>query len=243
MIVAAMEGETKRAGGAGTLLWMLPAALVFDFDGTMVDTETAVYEAVRRTFADYGLELAPDAWMTTAGTMWGASWVDDLVEATAGAVDAHEARRRNRAHSTEINNLTVLRPGLHPLLDDARAHGIPMAIASNSASDWIEHHLDRLGLTDYFPVLATIDRVERGKPHPDPYLEACRLLDAAPTSSVAFEDSEAGTQSAASAGMFVIAAPGPMTAGHDLTAAHLRIDGFDAFTLLDVARASHAAWS
>ena len=65
----------------------LPTSIVFDFDGTMVDTETAVYEAVRRTFADYGLELAPDVWMTAAGTMWGASWVDDLVEATAGAVD------------------------------------------------------------------------------------------------------------------------------------------------------------
>ena len=92
-------------------------------------------------------------------------------------------------------------------------------------------------------MLATIDRVERGKPFPDPFLKACRLLDAAPTSSVAFEDSEAGTQSAASAGMFVIAAPGPMTAGHDLSAAHLRIDGFEGFTLLDVARASDAARS
>ncbi len=74
----------------GTLIAVLPAAIVFDFDGTMVDTETAEYEAVRRTFADFGLELAPDAWMQAAGTMWGASWVDDLVEATGGAVDAHE---------------------------------------------------------------------------------------------------------------------------------------------------------
>ena len=236
-------GRSDLVRLTGTLIAVFPAALVFDFDGTMVDTETAVYEAVRRTFADFGLELAPDAWMQAAGTMWGASWVDDLVEATGGAVDAHQARRRNRVHSAEIDDLTVLRPGLQALLDDARAHRIPMAIASNSASDWIEHHLDRLGLTDYFPVLATIDRVERGKPFPDPFLKACRLLDAAPTSSVAFEDSEAGTQSAAAAGMFVIAAPGPMTAGHDLSAAHLRIDGFEGFTLLDVARASDAARS
>ncbi len=99
---------------------MFPAAIVFDFDGTMVDTETAVYEAVRRTFADFGLELAPDAWMQAAGTMWGASWVDDLVDATGGAVDAHEARRRNRAHSAQINDRTVLRPGLQALLDEIR---------------------------------------------------------------------------------------------------------------------------
>jgi len=63
---------------------MLPAAIVFDFDGTMVDTETAVYEAVRRTYADFGLDLPPDAWMQAAGTMWGASWVDELVKATGG---------------------------------------------------------------------------------------------------------------------------------------------------------------
>ena len=216
---------------------------MFDFDGTMVDTETAVYEAVRRTFADFGLELAPDAWMQAAGTMWGASWVDDLVEATGGAVDTHEARRRNRAHSAEINDLTVLRPGLQALLDDARAHGIPMAIASNSASDWIEYPPRPARAHRLLPC-ARHDRPRRtGKPFPDPYLTACRLLDAAPTSSVAFEDSEAGTQSAASTGMFVIAAPGPMTAGHDLRAAHLRIDGFEGFTLLDVARASDAARS
>jgi HAD superfamily hydrolase (TIGR01509 family) len=222
---------------------MLPAAIVFDFDGTMVDTETAVYEAVRRTYAEYGLDLAPDAWMQAAGTMWGADWVDELVAATGGVADKHEARRRNRAHATELSDLTELRPGLRELLDDARAHGIPMAIASNSASDWIEYHLERLGLTDHFAALATIDRVERGKPFPDPFLKACHELDAPPTSSVAFEDSEAGTQSAAAAGLFVIAAPGPMTLGHDLRAAHLVIDGFEGFTLLDVARASDAARS
>ena len=214
---------------------MLPAAIVFDFDGTMVDTETAVYEAVRRTYADFGLDLPPDAWMQAAGTMWGAHWVDELVHATAGAVDAHEARRRNRAHAAEIDDLTELRPGVQELLDDARAHGIPMAIASNSASDWIEYHLDRLGIRDHFASLATIDRVERGKPFPDPYLLACRELAAEPTSSVAFEDSEAGTQSAAAAGMFVIAAPGPMTLGHDLRAAHLVIDGFEDFAFADLA--------
>ncbi len=244
MIVAAIESETKRAGVAGTLLWMLPAALVFDFDGTMVDTETAEYEAVRLVFADFGLELAPDRWVAAAGHAWGQiDWSDELHIATEGAVDREEARRRKHAFSTELDAATVLRPGLALLLEEARAHSIPMGVASNSPSSWIDSNLDRLEIVHYFEAIVTIDRVERGKPFPDPYLEACRLLDAAPTSSVAFEDSEAGTQSAASAGMFVIAAPGPMTAGHDLTAAHLRIDGFDAFTLLDVARASHAAWS
>jgi HAD superfamily hydrolase (TIGR01509 family) len=223
---------------------MLPTALVFDFDGTMVDTETAEYEAVRLVFAEFGLELAPDRWAAAAGHAWGQiDWAGELHLATAGAIDREEARRRKHAFSTELDSATVLRPGLMALLEEALAQSIPMGVASNSPSSWIESNLERLEIACYFDAIVTIDRVERGKPHPDPYLAACRLLDAAPANSVAFEDSEAGTRSAASAGMFVIAAPGPMTAGHDLTAAHLRIEGFDAFTLLDVARASAAAWS
>jgi HAD superfamily hydrolase (TIGR01509 family) len=220
---------------------MLPAAIVFDFDGTMVDTETPEYESVRRVFADYGLDLPPDQWIASAGTMWGADWVDQLHTATAGVADPHESRRRKRAYIAELHHTTLLRPGLLPLLDEIRAHAIPMAIASNSPSDWIDFQLDRLGLTEYFPISVTIDRVERGKPFPDPYLHAVRLLGAEPGGSVAFEDSEAGTQSAVSAGLFVIAAPGPMTITHDLSAAHMQIDGFDEFTLADVARALEGA--
>jgi putative hydrolase of the HAD superfamily len=137
----------------------------------------------------------------------------------------------------------VLRPGLLELLDEIRAQGVPMAIASNSPSDWIDFQLDRLGIADYFPVSVTIDRVERGKPFPEPYLKACLELGVEPRESVAFEDSEAGTQSAASAGMFVIAAPGPMTITHDLRAAHMQIDGFEGFTLADVTRALEGARS
>jgi HAD superfamily hydrolase (TIGR01509 family) len=221
----------------------VPAAIVFDFDGTMVDTETAEYEAARLVYADYGLDLAPDAWIEAAGTMWGASWVDDLHVATAGVADAHEARRRKREYIRELHATTALRPGLIELLDEIRGAGIPMGIASNSASDWIDHQLDRLEITHYFSAFVTIDRVERGKPFPDPYLAAVALLGAAPAESVAFEDSEAGTQSAVSAGLFVVAAPGPMTVTHDLSAADLRIDTFEGFTLSDVARALQVARS
>jgi putative hydrolase of the HAD superfamily len=221
----------------------VPAAIVFDFDGTMVDTETAEFEAVRLVYADYGLELAPDAWIEAAGTMWDASWVDDLHTATAGVADAHEARGRKRDYIRELHATTVLRPGLIELLDEIRGAGIPMGIASNSASDWIESQVERLEIAHYFSAFVTIDRVERGKPFPDPYLDAVALLDASPSDSVAFEDSEAGTQSAVSAGLFVVAAPAPMTVTHDLSAAHLRIDTFEGFTLSDVARALQVARS
>ena len=148
-----------------------------------------------------------------------------------------------REYIRELHATTVLRPGLIELLDEIRSAGIPMGIASNSASDWIDHQLDRLEITHYFTAFVTIDRVERGKPFPDPYLDAVALLGASPANSVAFEDSEAGTQSAVSAGLFVVAAPGPMTVTHDLSAADLRIDTFEGFTLSDVARALQVARS
>ena len=230
-IVGRHVGRSDLVRLTGTLIAVFPAALVFDFDGTMVDTETAVYEAVRRTFADFGLELAPDAWMQAAGTMWGASWVDDLVEATGGAVDAHQARRRNRVHSAEIDDLTVLRPGLQALLDDARAHRIPMAITSNSASDWIEHHLDRLGLTDYFPVLAHDRPGRTGQALPRSLPEGVPAARRRADEQRRVRGLGSGTQSAAAAGMFVIAAPGPMTAGprpQRRASAHRRVRGVHA---------------
>lgn len=219
-----------------------PASIVFDFDGTMVDTETAEFEAVRLVFAEFGLVLAPDRWVAAAGHAWGQiDWAHELHLATEGAIDRDEARRRKHEFSAELDAVTVLRSGLLTLLDEAWARSIPMGVASNSPWSWIESNLERLGIAQYFEAIVTIDRVERGKPHPDPYLAAVALLDAPPVRSVAFEDSEAGTRAAAAAGLFVVAAPGPMTSAHDLTAAHLQIDGFDRFTLADLTRALASA--
>ena len=145
---------------------------------------------------------APDRWVAAAGHAWGQiDWTDELHLATEGAIDRDEARSRKHAFSAELDAATVLRPGLMTLLDEALAHSIPMGVASNSPSSWIEStprtaRASRITSTR----VVTIDRVERGKPHPDPYLAAVALLDAPATRSVAFEDSEAGSRSAAAGG-------------------------------------------
>lgn len=206
---------------------MLPAAFVFDFDGTLVDTETAEYESVRLVWADHGLHYPVERWHPYVGTMQSVPWVDELRDALggngrragAGAGDRDRdaaLRRQARRYNHELLSLVQPRPGVNALLAAASEMAVPMGIASNAPSDWVEQHLRRLALIQFFDAIVTVDRVERGKPHPEPYLTACVMLDADPRRSVAFEDSSTGLQAALAAGMYAVAVPGPMSDGHDL---------------------------
>ena len=223
---------------------MLPAAFVFDFDGTLVDTETAEYESVRLVWADHGLHYPVERWHPYVGTMQSVPWVAELRDALrrsgrrAGDRDDDAAlRARARRYNRDLLSLVKPRPGVGALLAAAAATAVPMGIASNAPSDWVEQHLRRLALIEFFDAIVTIDRVERGKPHPEPYLTACVMLDADPRRSVAFEDSSTGLQAALAAGMYAVAVPGPMSDGHDLGDADELLSSLEDVTVLGLGAA------
>jgi HAD superfamily hydrolase (TIGR01509 family) len=212
-----------------------PEALVFDFDGTLVDTETAEFEAVRQVWADHGHHYGPERWTPWVGTVAVVPWLDDLERALGEPIDRDGLRRRARAYNRELLHLVRPRPGVTRLLAEATAAGVPLAIASNAPSDWVEHHLDRLGLFHHFEphgAVVTVDRVRRPKPDPEPYLTAVGRLGAAPARSVGFEDSTTGLASAQAAGLFTVAVPGPMSEGHDLAVADRCCASLDELDLL-----------
>jgi beta-phosphoglucomutase-like phosphatase (HAD superfamily) len=111
---------------------------------------------------------------------------------------------------------------------------VPVGVASNSPGSWCEDHLARLGLRHLIGPVVTVDRVAQPKPHAEPYLLACELMGADPAASVAVEDSEVGVASAVAAGLFTVAVPHPLTAGHDLSAAHLQLETLAGVTLADL---------
>ncbi len=195
---------------------MLPAALVFDFDGTLVDTETPEYEGVRRVWAEHGHAYPLERWLPYVGTIYAAPWVDELSAAVGRRLDAHTLRTRVHEHRLALVDTIAPRPGVLDLLAAAADADVPVAIASNAPADWIEAHLDRLAMAQHFVAVVSVDRVERPKPHPEPYLTACALLGADPARSVGFEDSVAGLTAAVAAGLYTVAVPGPMSDGHDL---------------------------
>ncbi len=198
----------------------LPDAVVFDFDGTIFDSETPIYQAYAAALAEIGLELSVPAWATVVG-----HGEDDSYRAMCAAVgvefdrDDLEARYARQDRSWR-DTLPAL-PGVEALLVELAGAGIPLGIASSSPESWVETHLVRLGLRDHFAVIASRDQVEgRGKPDPASYRYATRELGADPARTIAIEDSCPGVTAALAAGLTVVAIPSEITRHTDLSAAH-----------------------
>lgn len=214
-------------------------ALVFDFDGLLLDTETPEFVTVAAVFADHGLDLDRDWWRSEViGTTDHPHWSEILAERLGCELPDREEllARRLRAHHALIA-AEQLRPGVVNLLDAAAREGIPCAVASSSSLEWVDGHLERLGVRHRFAVLRTREDVGAGrtKPAPDVYLAACEAVGAAPSRSVALEDSQFGVAAALAAGMAVVGVASGMTAGLRL-GAHLEVVSLAGVALDDLRR-------
>ena len=206
---------------------MRPAAILFDFDGLILDTETSEYETVADSFADHGLELTRDEWVKIIGTADHPHWTEMLEEALGRPLDDREAvlETRRARHHARISR-EELRPGVIELATEATTAGLGVAIASSSPLDWVTGHLQRFAVDHLFPVKATRDDVgkERTKPHPDLFLLAAERLAVDPADCVVLEDSEPGVHAANAAGCVTVAVPAGMTAGRPFPHADLVVD-------------------
>jgi HAD superfamily hydrolase (TIGR01509 family) len=210
-------------------------ALVFDLDGTIADTESVEYDAIRKVWADHGIDYPIERWSQVVGQAWSPGWATEL--AAEAGVDPAAARAAKRTYHDELLAALVVRPGVAELIVEAGEAGVPLAIASNSDAAWVEGVLEQLGLLSHFLAVTTNDRVAHGKPHPEPFLAACRRLGARPERSVAFEDSTTGVASAVAAGLYTVACPGPLTVGHDVGAADLVVSSLEDVSLASLATA------
>jgi len=187
-------------------------ALVFDFDGLILDTEWPEYESVRRVWHEHGHELDLAWWRTIVGTADPVDWVERLEAAVGAPLDHEVVRSRRGAHHRSLLLDQDVLPGVTDLLDAAERRSIPTAIASSSPTSWLDTHLDRLGLHHRFAVLVGRDQVARAKPAPDLYLRACARLGVEPARAVALEDSPHGTTAARAAGLRCVVVPNRITA-------------------------------
>jgi HAD superfamily hydrolase (TIGR01509 family) len=221
-------------------------ALVFDFDGLILDTETPEFTVWNQIFAEHGVEMPSDYWIQVIGR--GAEQQIErppelLTRLTGSYVETESARLERRGRILELIQREQARPGVVSLLDQAREAGVPAAIASSSRHEWVDGFVDRLGLLDRFQAILCADDVQRAKPFPDLYLLACERLQAEPTHSIALEDSPNGIAAAKSAGLFTIAVPNSVTANLDLSAADLRIDDLSTVQIELLASRSLGRWN
>jgi HAD superfamily hydrolase (TIGR01509 family) len=206
-------------------------ALVFDFDGLICDTETVVFESVRRVFFDHGADLTLEEWLPAVGAAEAPDWVAALEAAVGRPLDAEMLRAARQGHSDELMAVLDVLPGVDNLLHAAHDAGVPCGLASNSPRSWVMGNLERLGLASRFDVVVAVDEVTHPKPDPEPYFRAVAALGAAPAAAVGLEDTVIGVTAARRAGLYTVAVPGPMSAHHDFGAADLVVASLAELTL------------
>ncbi|MEM7272605.1 MAG: HAD family hydrolase [Actinomycetota bacterium] len=197
------------------------AAVILDFDGTIIDTESSQYETVREEFRRAGVDFPLADFLATIGRGDHRHWSDVLQDRTGPLPNIDEIRARRLAANHRQVAATPVRPGIADLLDRADRHGLPLGVASSSPSDWVDGHLETRGLRHRFATVATRDHVERAKPWPDVYLLAAERLAVEPGRCLVIEDSGTGIRAAKDAGMWCVAVPNPITAASDLSGADL----------------------
>ena len=207
------------------------AAVIFDFDGVILDSETAQFESHRIIYERYGVALTPDDWGHQIGVWVGLERRSARLRELADTAPNHEAFSAEQ--SSLFRDVLAREPmrGIADLIAAIARGGVPMAIASTSPSDWVVPAVERLGLRSHFPVIVTGDQVPRRKPAPDAYIEASRQLRVDPVRSVAIEDSGPGITAATAAGMKTVAIPHWLTETHDFASATLRVGHAGELTL------------
>ena len=205
-------------------------AVVFDFDGLMVDTEWPAFVTVREVFASHGAELRLEQWQQRIGRGDAGPWTD-LLRDVVGEVDHDVLDEARKVTKDALTDAQPLMAGVADTLDAAAQLDVPAAVASSSPMSWVGRHLERLDITHRFDAVLTSDQVQRAKPWPDLFLAACDAVAAEPARSVAFEDSVHGVAAAKAAGLFCVAVPNRVTAGGDFSAADLLLESLTGFDL------------
>ena len=176
-------------------------------------------------FEHHGVEpLTVEEWAHCIGTRDALDPLDILAERLGEPLpDRDAAKAVGKPRHDELLALEEALPGVVEWLDEAHKLGLGVAVASSSHLEWVQGHLERLGLIDRFACLSCFDDVMQPKPAPDLYLAACESLGVAPEQAVAVEDSRNGVLAAKTAGMTAVAVPHGLTAHLDFTEADLRL--------------------
>ena len=210
-------------------------ALVFDFDGLILDTEIPVLESWQRVYRDHGVELPLDTWLETIGTADHEFDPFTHLEDLVGRRLESEPLQANRIlHRDEVLHAQETLPGVRDYLGEARRLGLKLAVASSSRRSWVTGHLERLGIHEHWDAVKTADDVARTKPDPELYLAAVDALGVQPHEAVAFEDSENGVRAAKAAGLWCVAVPAPLTMSMDFSLADLRVGSLAEMPLTDL---------
>jgi len=209
-------------------------AVVFDCDGTLVDSEPLARTAWERALAPYGYAVTDADAEATVGLPFPRTHAYYLGRVELPAVDAMWSEYAGELFALIDRELVVFEDAVGAARE-LRARGLPVGVASSSPRERLHRTLGRAGLLDAFDITVAGDEVANGKPAPDMFLLAAERLGVAPQACVAVEDSPPGVQAAVAAGMRTIAVCRVPGTEATLAAAHRVVDSLTADTILDAA--------
>jgi beta-phosphoglucomutase-like phosphatase (HAD superfamily) len=192
-------------------------AIVFDFDGLILDTEEPVYRSWLEVYEAHGELLPFERWVQIVGSTTTEFHPQRHLEDRLGKPLSQEVLEGRIGRRTEMILAQELLPGILLSIDEARGLGLKLGVASSSTRDWVSGHLERLGILGRFDCVRCRDDVNQAKPAPDLYLAVLDCLGVSASEAVAIEDSPNGVMAAKQAGMRCVAIPNSITATLDLS--------------------------
>lgn len=203
-------------------------ALVFDFDGLILETEMPIFLAWQELFRRHNCELTTEQWLHNVGTAEETfNPVADLQRQAGRELELTAELERRLQRETELIIKQTALPGVREYLEDARQMGLKVGLASSSSCDWVTGHLKRLDLLHFFDAVVARDDVAHTKPDPELYRKAVEALEVQPQEAVAFEDSRNGLLAARQAGLYCVAVPNELTRSLSLDEADLLLSSLN----------------
>ena len=209
-------------------------ALIFDFDGLILDTEGPVYRSWLEVYEAHGEALPFERWVQIVGSTTAGFHPQHHLEERLGRPLSQAVLDGRIGRRTEMILAEPVLPGIVQHVDAARSLGLKLGVASSSTRDWVSGHLGRLGILDRFDCMRCRDDVAHAKPEPDLYLAVLDCLGVSATEAFAIEDSPNGVIAAKRAGLRCVAIPNPITARLDLSQADLLLQSLAEVTLPDL---------
>ena len=199
-------------------------AIIFDFDGLIIDTETPEFESWQDIFQSYGVTLDRELWDSAIGRhskdldIYG-----HLADLSGERIEREVVRPKMRRNYLERIERNPVLPGVEEYLGAAERMGLKLAVASSSSPGWAVGHLKDRGLLDHFEFVLDAGCVVNAKPDPELYNKAMERLGVKSDSAFAIEDSTVGLTAAKAAGLRCVVVPNPMTMRMDFSSADVRL--------------------
>jgi putative hydrolase of the HAD superfamily len=213
-------------------------AVIFDFDGTILDTETPWYHAFCEMYEQHGAEMTMAVYSKIIGTnsenKEAIDPYDNLEQIINSKIDRDSLKAALHRRHGELMGQQEVRPGIISYLKEAKKLGLKIGLASSSEKKWVLKYLESLGIMEYFETIMTANDVQQVKPDPELYLNAIKNLGVSSREALAIEDSPNGCKAAVSAGLYTLVFPHEVTELMEFPTYNLRLNSLEDKSLSEV---------